>query len=62
MDDNFEDALKIASKKHDLVGLRIYDIREMELPSVGLMKVKDAETGEITWIDTGSHLRPQCLS
>ena len=58
MDDNFEDALKIVSKKHDMVGLRIYDIREMELPNVGLMKVKDAETGKFTWIDTGSlHVR-----
>ncbi len=54
MDDNFEDALKIVSKKHDMVGLRIYDIREMELPNIGLMKVKDAETGQFTWIDTGS--------
>jgi uncharacterized protein (DUF58 family) len=58
MDENFEDALKIASKKHDLVGLRIYDIREMELPDVGLMKVKDAETGQFTWVDTGRlHVR-----
>jgi uncharacterized protein (DUF58 family) len=58
MDDNFEDALKIVSKKHDLVGLRIYDVREMELPNVGLLKVKDAETGHFTWIDTGSlHVR-----
>jgi uncharacterized protein (DUF58 family) len=54
MDDNFEDALKIVSKKHDMVGLRIYDVREMELPNIGLMKVKDAETGQFTWIDTGS--------
>jgi uncharacterized protein (DUF58 family) len=54
MDDNFEDALKIVSKKHDMVGLRIYDIREMDLPNIGLMKVKDAETGQFTWIDTGS--------
>ena len=37
-----------------MVGLRIYDIREMELPNIGLMKVKDAETGQFTWIDTGS--------
>jgi uncharacterized protein (DUF58 family) len=58
MDDKFEDALKIVSKKHDLVGLRIYDVRELELPNVGLMKVKDAETGQFTWIDTGSlHVR-----
>lgn len=58
MDDNFEDALKIVSKKHDMIGLRIYDILETELPNVGLMKVKDAETGQFTWIDTGSlHVR-----
>lgn len=54
MDENYDDALKIASKKHDLVGLWIYDIRETTLPSVGLIKVRDAETGEIGWIDTGS--------
>jgi uncharacterized protein (DUF58 family) len=53
MNDNFEDALKIASKKHDLVGMQIYDLREMHLPSVGLIKVKDAETGELTWVDSG---------
>lgn len=52
LDDNYEDALKIAGKKHDLVGLWINDIRESELPPVGLMKVKDAETGQIVWIDS----------
>lgn len=56
LDDNFEEALKIASKKHDLVGLQVYDLREKELPDVGLMKVRDAETGEFTWIDTSSTL------
>ncbi len=54
MDDNFEEALKIAGKKHDLVGLHVYDVHEAELPNVGLLKVKDAETGEFTWVDTGS--------
>lgn len=52
MDENYDDALKIASKKHDLVGLRIYDERESELPSIGLVQLKDAETGEHVWIDT----------
>jgi uncharacterized protein (DUF58 family) len=52
MDENYNDALKIASKKHDLVGLRIYDEREAELPSIGLVQLKDAETGEHIWIDT----------
>jgi uncharacterized protein (DUF58 family) len=54
MDQNYEEALKIAAKKHDLVGLWIYDKRETELTGMGLMKVKDAETGQITWIDTAS--------
>jgi uncharacterized protein (DUF58 family) len=54
MDENFEEALKIAGKKHDLVGLQVYDLREKELPDVGLLKVKDAETGEFIWIDTSS--------
>lgn len=54
MDQNYEDALKIASKKHDLVALWIYDKRETELTGMGLMKVRDSETGEITWIDTAN--------
>jgi uncharacterized protein (DUF58 family) len=54
MDDNYEDALKIAGKKHDLVGLWVYDIRESEMPAVGLIKVRDAESGELAWIDTGN--------
>jgi uncharacterized protein (DUF58 family) len=52
MDTNFTDALKIASKKHDLVALRIYDKREQELPNIGLVKMMDAETGMTKWIDT----------
>ena len=52
MADNFIDALKIANKKHDLIALRIYDKREMELPDIGLVKFKDAETGVLKWIDT----------
>ncbi len=49
---NFLDALKIANKKHDLVALRIYDKREQELPDIGLVKLMDAETGALQWIDT----------
>jgi len=44
--------LKIAGKKHDVIALNIYDIREKELPPVGLMRVKDAETGKTLWIDS----------
>ena len=47
-----EDAIKIAAKKHDLVAIRIYDERETELPPVGMLRVMDAETGEMRWVDT----------
>ena len=52
IDEGFSDALKIANKKHDLVALRIFDKRENELPNVGLIKIKDAETGKLRWINT----------
>ncbi len=50
----YEEALKIANNKHDMVALKIYDKRETELPPVGLMRIKDAETGQLKWIDTNS--------
>ena len=49
---NFTDALSIAGNKHDVVGIRVYDPREVEIPPVGLVKFKDAETGSYTWVDT----------
>lgn len=54
LDEGFEEAIKIANKKHDLIALRIHDPRESELPAIGLAKVKHAETGAIAWIDTNS--------
>ncbi|MCD8044481.1 MAG: DUF58 domain-containing protein [Tannerellaceae bacterium] len=51
---NYKDALTIANRKHDVVAIQVYDQRETELPNVGLMKVKDAETGSERWIDTSS--------
>ncbi|GHT31489.1 hypothetical protein FACS189415_3270 [Bacteroidia bacterium] len=51
---NFKDALTIANKKHDIVAIQVYDRMETELPSVGLMKIKDAETKGECWIDTSS--------
>ncbi|MCE5226929.1 MAG: DUF58 domain-containing protein [Porphyromonadaceae bacterium] len=50
----FKDALTIANRKHDVVAIQVYDQRETELPSVGLLKVKDAETGEERWVDSSS--------
>ncbi len=54
IDSNFTNALTIANRKHDMVAVQVYDKRETELPSVGLMKVKDAETGKDLWIDTSN--------
>jgi uncharacterized protein (DUF58 family) len=52
MDTGFEDALKIANRKHDLIALKISDRREYDLPNVGMVKIKNAETGRMTWVDT----------
>ncbi|MBQ2007121.1 MAG: DUF58 domain-containing protein [Alistipes sp.] len=49
-----EDALKIAGSKHDLVGIRVVDRREAELPDVGIVELQDAETDKKVWVDTSS--------
>lgn len=52
---NFHNALTIAGNKHDMVGIRVYDPREVEIPPIGLIKVKDSETGQYNWVDTSSY-------
>ncbi len=52
MDSGFDDAIKVSSKKHDLAALRIFDPREEEMPDVGLVRFKDAETGFVSVMDT----------
>ena len=51
---DFEESLRIASNKHDIVALNVYDKFENELIDIGLVKVKDAETGNEKWVDTSS--------
>lgn len=51
---NYTDALKISNKRHDVVAVRIMDKTELELPDVGLIKLRDNETGKIVWVDSGS--------
>lgn len=53
-DSSFTSALTIANRKHDVAAIQVYDHRESELPAIGLMKVKDAESGSDMWIDTSS--------
>lgn len=54
LSDGFDDELKIANKKHDLVALQIFDEREMQIPNVGMIQLQDAETGSVQWFDTSS--------
>jgi len=52
--DTYEHALTIANNKHDMVAIQVYDSRETEIPAVGLVKIKDAETGVEKYVDTSS--------
>jgi len=54
IDDGFEESIKISSRKHDLIALRIYDERETSMPNVGLACFKDSETNAIRWVDTSN--------
>ena len=54
MSDEYEQTLKIASKKHDITGIRVYDIREEKMPNLGMVSMLDAETGHTELINTGS--------
>jgi uncharacterized protein (DUF58 family) len=52
LDQGFEQSLKVANHKHDVVIIQIIDSREKELPKVGIIEIRDAETGEIVLVDT----------
>lgn len=51
----FKNPLTIANRKHDVVAIQVYDRRVAELPPIGLIKMRDAETGHEQWVDTSSH-------
>jgi uncharacterized protein (DUF58 family) len=53
IDEGYENILRIISKKHDVIAVELSDPREEELPAIGLMKLRDAETDRERWIDTG---------
>src|SRR5690349_209201 len=56
LDANYEDALRIAAKKHDVIGIKLYDKMDMQLPDAGLLQIEDAENGARSWIDTSDYL------
>ncbi|WP_396182253.1 DUF58 domain-containing protein [Flavobacterium sp.] len=53
-EDNYENTLKIAGKKHDITGIRVFDIREEKMPNIGMVNMLDAETGETMLVNTNS--------
>jgi hypothetical protein len=54
LDEDYKDALRIASRKHDVIGLKIYDRMDKDLPDMGMIQVQDAESGQRQWVDTGN--------
>ncbi|OLY93758.1 Protein of unknown function DUF58 [Cnuella takakiae] len=54
LDGGYEDALRIAGNRHDLIGLKLYDKLDQHLPDLGLVQIRDLETGGLQWIDSGS--------
>ncbi|HLX92256.1 MAG TPA: DUF58 domain-containing protein [Puia sp.] len=56
LDEKFDDALKVAARKHDVIGIKVYDKMDMQLPQAGMLEVQDAETGKIRWVDTDDYL------
>lgn len=50
----YEDAMKVAVNRHDISVIRVYDPREMSIPDVGMINVKDSESGDSAWVNTGS--------
>jgi len=52
LDDKYWDSIRITNRKHDLIGINIYDPYEIVFPDIGMIKIEDPETGSMFWIDT----------
>ncbi len=55
-DAGYKEVLRVAAKRHDVIGIQVYDKRDEQLPKAGLMQLRDAETGKMVWIDTNDTL------
>jgi uncharacterized protein (DUF58 family) len=54
LDTGYENDLKVIGNKHDVIGIRVYDVMDMQLPDAGLLQLQDAETGFSRWVDTSN--------
>lgn len=52
IDDNYEQGLRVMGRRHDLIGLKVYDKMDSQLPDIGMVKVQDLETQKMQWLDT----------
>lgn len=51
-DTGYRDVLRVAARRHDIIGIQVYDRRDKQLPRMGILQVRDAETGHTVWLDT----------
>lgn len=56
IDDNYEHALRVLGKRHDVIGLKVYDKMDSHLPDIGMTKVEDLETGNVAWLNTSDSM------
>ncbi|MFT3703265.1 MAG: DUF58 domain-containing protein [Agriterribacter sp.] len=56
MVENYDDPLRVAGNRHDVVGIKVYDKMDMDLPEIGMMQIEDLETGKTQWIDTNDKM------
>ena len=56
LSEGYEDDLRVISKKHDVIGLRVYDKMDMNLPAIGMLQVEDLESGKTKWVDTSNKM------
>ena len=54
LDDKYDDNLRVIGSRHDVIGLKVYDKMDMQLPKIGLLQVQDLETGKTKWLDTNN--------
>ncbi len=52
IDDNYEHGLRVMARRHDVIGLKVYDKMDSQLPDIGMVKVQDLETESGQWLDT----------
>ena len=56
LDTGYDNDLKVIGKKHDVIGIKVYDKMDMQLPDIGLVQMEDAESGKVKWVDSSSEL------